>query len=152
MGRMLIAIVCLAAVLGGCSSNLRQVTTRVDSVRIDDQTDQGVRVLVTVVAENPNDTPLPIVKARYEVSLTGGAGGGGAFAFTELPKATLPAHGTQMITLPAAFALNGGDAVGTSYEVAGQLTYEPPGEIRKLLTEYNVPLPTASFKDEGQLP
>ncbi len=148
MGRMLLAMVCLTAVLGGCSSKLHQVTARVDSVRIDQQTDQGVRVLVTVVAENPNDTPLPVVRTRYSVSLAGG----GEFAFTELPKATLPANGTQTITLPAAFALNGADAVGTSYKVVGQLTYEPPGEIRKLLTEYNVPLPSASFKDEGQLP
>ncbi len=133
--------------LGGCSANLRQVTTRVDSVRIDEQTDQGVRVLVTVVAENPNDVPLPIVKARYKVELSGAD----TFTFLELPKATLPAHGTQTITLPAAFALDGANAADLSYRVAGHLTYEPPGEIRKLLTEYNVPLPSASFKDEGRL-
>ena len=147
MSRHVLVILCCVAMLGGCSANLRQVTTRVDSVRIDEQTDQGVRVLVTVVAENPNDVPLPIVKARYKVGLSGG----GEFVFTELPKATLPAHGTQTITLPAAFALDGGSAAGASYQVTGQLTYEPPGEIRKLLTEYNVPLPSASFKDDGAL-
>ena len=147
MGRMVMTMICMAAVLGGCSANLRQVTARVDSVRIDDRTDQGVRVLVTVVAENPNDIPLPIVKAKYEVRVTGAD----AFAFTDLPKATLPAHGTQTITLPAAFAFDGGNAVGASYRVDGQLTYEPPGEIRQLLTEYNVPLPSASFKDDGAL-
>jgi LEA14-like dessication related protein len=152
MSRMVIAIVCVTALLGGCSANLRQVSTRVDSVRVDELTDQGVRVLVTLVAENPNNIPLPIVKAKYKVTLAGISGGGGEFTFTDLPKATLPAHGTQTITLPAAFALNGGNAVGVSYKVAGQLTYEPPGEIRKLLTEYNVPLPSASFKDEGRLP
>lgn len=156
MSRNVFVILCCVAMFGGCSSNLRQVTTRVDSVRIDERTDQGVRVLVTIVAENPNDIPLPIVKARYKVSLSGGAGisggGGGEFAFTDLPKVTIPANGTQTITLPAAFALNGGDAAGRSYQVTGQLTYEPPGEIRKLLTEYNVPLPSASFKAEGALP
>jgi hypothetical protein len=164
MSRMVIAIVCVTALLGGCSANLRQVSTRVDSVRVDELTDQGVRVLVTLVAENPNNIPLPIVKAKYKVTLAGisggvsggkpggRSGGWGEFTFTDLPKATLPAHGTQTITLPAAFALNGGNAAGVSYKVAGQLTYEPPGEIRKLLTEYNVPLPSASFKDEGRLP
>jgi LEA14-like dessication related protein len=148
MGRMIMAVACFAAMLGGCSANLRQVTARVDSVQIDELTDQGVRVLVTVVAENPNDIALPIIRARYEVSLAGG----GTFAFTELPRATLPANGTQTITFPAAFALNGSNAAGTPYKVNGQLTYEPPGEIRKLLTEYNVPLPSASFKEDGRLP
>ncbi len=151
MSRNVFVILCCLAMLGGCSANLRQVTTRVDSVRIDEQTDQGVRVLVTVVAENPNDIPLPIVKAKYRVSLAGLSGGGNEFAFIDLPKATLPAHGTQTITLPAAFALNSENAANLSYQVAGQLTYEPPGEIRKLLTEYNVPLPSASFKDDGAL-
>jgi LEA14-like dessication related protein len=148
MSRTVLLGLCLTALLTGCNTNLRQVATRVDSVRIDERTDQGVRVLVTVIAENPNDIPLPIVKARYKVGLAGG----GEFAFTDLPKATIPAKGTQTITLPAAFALDGGDAVGRSYQVAGQLTYEPPGEIRKLLTEYNVPLPSASFKAQGALP
>jgi LEA14-like dessication related protein len=147
MSRNVLVILCCLAVLSGCSANLRQVTTRVDSVQIDEQTEQGVRVLVTVVAENPNDMQLPIVKAKYKVTLAGG----GEFTFTDLPKATLPANGTQTITLPAAFALDGGDAAGTSYQVTGQLTYEPPGEIRKLLTEYNVPLPSAPFKDDGAL-
>ncbi len=147
MNRMAWLVVCSLAVLTGCSSNLKPVTTRVDSVTVDERTEQGVRVLVTVIAENPNDVALPIVRARYEVDLAGAE----AFAFTELAKATLPAHGTQTITLPAAFATEGGGAAGQSYKVKGQLTYEPPGEIRKLLTEYGVPLPSASFKDDGAL-
>ena len=103
-----------------------------------------MRVLVTVFAENPNDVALPIVRAKYEVELAGAE----AFAFTDLPKATLPANGTQTINLPAAFATDGGSG---NYQVKGQLTYEPPGEVRKLLTEYGVPLPSASFKDNGTL-
>lgn len=140
-------VVCSLVVLTGCSSNLKPVISRVDSVTIDERTEQGVRVLVTVFAENPNDVPLPIVKARYQVEMAGAE----TFAFIELPKATLPAHGTQTITLPAAFATDGGNAAGQTYQVKGQLTYEPPGEVRKLLTEYGFPLPSASFKDGGEL-
>jgi len=148
MNRIVLVVLCLSAVLTGCKSNLRPVTARVDSVRVDDQTEEGVRVLVTVQAENPNDVPLPVVWLWYQVKLDGG----GEFTFTELPKVTLPAHGTQTITLPAAFALDGGDVLGRGYQVQGKATYEPPGEIRKLLTEYNVPLPSAPFKSEGSLP
>jgi len=147
MSRIGWIVMCSLAVLTGCSSNLKPVTTRVDSVTVDERTEQGVRVLVTVLAENPNDVALPIVRARYEVEMAGAE----TFAFTELPKATLPANGTQTITLPAAFATESGNAAGHSYQVKGQLTYEPPGEIRKLLTEYGVPLPSASFKDDGAL-
>jgi len=140
-------VVCSLALMTGCSSNLKPVKARVDSVTVDERTEQGVRVLVTVFAENPNDVPLPIVKARYQVEMAGAE----SFAFTELPKATLPANGTQTITLPAAFATEGGNAAGQLYKVKGQLTYEPPGEIRKLLTEYGVPLPSTAFKDGGEL-
>ncbi len=149
MSRTILLVLCMSVVLTGCSSNLRPVTARVDSVTVDDQTDQGVRLLVTVVAENPNDTPLPVTWVWYKVNLDGG---GDEFTFTELPKATLPAHGTQTITLPAAFARGGGEAAGDRYQVTGHVTYHPPGEIRKLLTEYKVPLPSAAFADEGVLP
>ena len=148
MARNVIGIVCLAMVLGGCGVNLRQVATRVDSIQIDEQTDEGVRVLVTVVAENPNDIPLPIVQAKYEVEVVGAK----TFKFTDLPTATIPPHGTQTITLPAALAMSGGDASGHLYKITGSLVYEPPGEIRKLLTEYGVSLPAASFKSRGELP
>jgi LEA14-like dessication related protein len=148
MARNLIGIVCLALVLGGCGVNLRQVATRVESVVIDEQTDEGVRVLLTVVAENPNDMALPIVQAKYEVALPGAQ----TFKFTDLPKATIPANGSQTITLPAALALAGTDATGEIYKVTGSLVYEPPGEVRKLLTEYGVSLPAASFKSTGTLP
>jgi hypothetical protein len=148
MARSVIGIISLAVVLGGCGANLRQVATRVDSVRIDEQTDEGVRVLVTLVAENPNEIALPIVRARYEVSLPGSE----PFRFTDLPAATLPAFGTQTITLPAALTYGDGEATGELYVVSGTLVYEPPGEIRKLLTEYGVPLPSASFRSRGSLP
>lgn len=149
MFRIVIGIVCLSAVLTGCSANLHQVKARVDSVAVSEQTDEGVRVLVTITAENPNDVALPIVRAKYEVELPGS--GVEKFEFTDLPKATVPANGTQTITLPAAFALNGGDASSRAYKVDGHLTYEPPGEVRKLLTEYGVPLPSAGFESEGAL-
>ncbi len=148
MVRNIIGIVCLALLVGGCTSNLKPVSARVDSVRIDEQTAEGVRVLVTVVAENPNDVPLPVVRAKYEVDLAGAE----PFKFTDLPAVSVPANGVQTVTLPAALAKGGGDAAGTSYRVSGGLIYEPPGEIRKLMTEYGIPLPSASFKDEGTLP
>ncbi|GAB4107974.1 MAG: hypothetical protein Kow00105_13000 [Phycisphaeraceae bacterium] len=147
MWRMALGVCCLALTLVGCSSNLKQVIANVDAVRIDSTSDEGVRVLVTVTAENPNEVALPIVRAEYKVALNGAQ----PFEFTDLPKATLPALGTQTLTFPAAFALNGKHEQHT-YQVEGRLIYEPPGEIRKLLTEYGVPLPSASFSDEGTLP
>ncbi len=150
MARNIIAILGLALMLGGCGVALQPVSTRVDSVQIDEQTDEGVRLLVTVIAENPNDIPLPIVRAKYQVELPGA--GVETFKFTDLPMATMPAKGKQTITLPAAIAMSGGNATGQQVKVNGQLTYEPAGEIRKLMTEYGVPLPSSGFRSQGELP
>ena len=98
MARNIIAILGLALMLGGCGVALQPVSSRVDSVQIDEQTDEGMRLLVTVIAENPNDIPLPIVRAKYQVELPGA--GVETFKFTDLPMATMPAKGKQTITLP----------------------------------------------------
>jgi len=147
MARNAIVILCFALLLGGCASKLKPVAAHVDSVRVDERTAEGVRVLVMVVAENPNDVALPIVRAKYTVELPGA--GAEPFRFTDLPMATIPANGVQTVTLPAALATDTVEA--GDYQVRGTLVYEPPGEIRKLLTEYGVPLPSASFKAQGAL-
>ena len=140
-----------AAVLGllllaGCSFDAP--TARVVSVEPAAITDDGVRLLVTVELDNPNDVDVPLPWTQYKVKLDGSE----SFAFATLPAASLPPLGTQRVPLPAAFARRDTEAVaGRSYAVSGSVTYEPPGALRKLLTEYRIPLPTVGFADEGEL-
>lgn len=127
----------------GCTNNLASPVARVSDVRVVQQTDQGSRVEVDVELTNPNSTPLPLVRSSYTVS----AGAGQAYHSTERLNRTLPGKGKQVVTLPAVFT----GAVGGSYNVSGGVTYEPPGEMRKLLTESYYPLPSVGFSGSGSM-
>lgn len=144
MRKALLLVVMLSA---GCAG-LQRPTAQVAGVSAAERTPHGVRVEFTVALENPNDTPLPIRETRYTVDLEQA----GDFTFTDKTAATIPANGVQTLTLPAAFALPGEDgAVGRGYRITGTAVYEPPGELRRLLTESHIPLPSADFSASGTL-
>ncbi|MCX5660035.1 MAG: LEA type 2 family protein [Planctomycetota bacterium] len=151
--RPLAFLVALTALtlLGGCS-NFRTYdspTASVVGVKLVKQTEQASRVEVTVALENPNDVPLPLTKSDYTVEL-----GGRSYSATDVPARTIPAHGRQEVMIPAVVTTAGGGGSGgpgSSYRVDGSITYEPPGEIRKLLTDSYIPLPSVSFTRSGQL-
>jgi uncharacterized lipoprotein len=142
--RLILSVV--VALLAGCSS-LQTPTGVVTAVRPTAATAEGARVEVTVELINPNDIPLPLLRTDYTVTLEGV----GTFTFHDPTDRTLPAGGTQAVVLPAAFAKDGGQVGGVPYRVTGNITYEPPGEVRKVLTESGIPLPTVSFAASGRL-
>ncbi len=129
--------------LTGCVSS---PSAKVTDVVVEERTSQGTRLVVIVELTNPNATALPLPKADYEVSVDGA----GSFSFQVIPDATLPGKGVQTIRFPAALA-GGRSLAGRSYNVSGSIFYEPPGEVRRLLTEYRVPLPSAGFSKSGTL-
>ncbi len=132
--------------LTGCS--VKAPTARVVAVDTDRVTEQGARVLVTVELTNPNDVALPLPKTRYRVAVEGAE----PFAFETPPALALPPLETQLLTLPAAFATPDAAAMaGRPYEVTGAVTYQPPGQLRLLLSEYHIPLPTSRFSGSGTL-
>ena len=151
MRRFCVSIVIgMAVCMNGCAVVNPVATPRaqVMAVTLEEQAEEGTRLLVSVELTNPNDVDLPLVGAHYTVSVGGVRG-----AFDDKPNRTLPAGGRQTIELPAAVVLardafNLGEA---TYAVRGAIRYEPPGEIRKLLTEAGVPLPEAQFSDSGEL-
>ena len=128
----------------------------VTAVRLTEHTGEGMRIEITVELTSKCEVPLPLVAADYTLSL----GGKRPVAFSNTPNRTLPAGGTQTVTLPAVVAVaqaGSGDSVegigaaGAPVTIAGSITYEPPGEIRLLMTESKVPLPSVSFRYSGQL-
>ena len=121
---------------------------QVEAVKVVDQTEQGARIEITVMLTNTASVALPLVDASYSVSIDGQK----AVMFNNRPNRTIPAGGTQTVTLPTVVAVTGdGPLAGRSVAVAGSLTYEPPGEIRQLITESSIPLPSASFRYRGEL-
>ena len=121
---------------------------QVDSVKVVDQTDQGARIEITVTLTNTADAALPLVDANYTVSVDGQE----PVTFENRPNRTIPVGGTQTVVLPLVIAISGdGPLAGRSVAATGSLIYEPPGEIRELMTESNIPLPSASFRYRGVL-
>ena len=85
---MLAATLCLS----GCKMffALEKPIARVQSVTLDEQTEHGSRVLVTVELANPNDVALPLVDAQYTLSL---APGSRVIRLRDAPNRTLPSKG-----------------------------------------------------------
>jgi hypothetical protein len=141
------ALTSLALFLSGCSGTpgFEYPTAKVASVRVDQQSDQGVRVVVVVNLNNPNDYPLPLVEGSYTVNLAGI----GAFSDSAKSERTLPSRGTETVELPAAFATHGQSAAGCSYEVHGSVTCNPPSAFRALMSDLYIPLPSTYISSSG---
>ncbi len=148
MKQFLPLLLTLAALtLTGCAfSGIKAPQARVEAVRLVEQTEQGARVEVTLALTNPNDKALPLNRTEYSVKLSEG----GSYRFSDESNRTLPAKGTQTILLPAAFATDG-NINGAAYEVRGDVSYTPPGQLRRSLTESGLPLPTVNFSQKGKL-
>lgn len=128
----------------GCSIDLPPKAT-VTGVEVTEQSPQGSVVMLTVELENPNDVDLPLPKAQYSIHIEQI----GTFNFIEVPDVALPRKGRQIVRLPAAFDAT--NLEGRKFDVSGGVTYYPPGEIRRLLTEYQIPLPFSLFGRSGTL-
>jgi hypothetical protein len=135
----------------GC--NIQQFVTvpatpvaEVKDVAIASQSSDGTTVRITVELRNPGDLALPLPEASYTLAIDGQS----SYSFRDRPNRTLPAGGTQTVDLIAAVPVQVAAAAG--YQVTGTIRYEPPGEIRTILTESYVPLPGSSFSSRGNLP
>lgn len=140
--------------LGGCQETGRKKryfdivtapTARVVDVKIVEAGPQAVRVAVTVEMTNRDDVALPLTMADYYVDLPGSK----TYRSSQRPLASIPAKGTQQFQLTAALPVSG--EAPSTYRVGGTIEYEPPGEIRMLLTESGVPLPRVGFQGAGEL-
>lgn len=130
----------------GCAGG-GEPTVDVQRAVVADRTVEGARVEVTLQIDNPTDHALPVRAVDYRITVAEA----GTFAMTDQPAIALPPNGQQTLILPAAFANGDTDWVGRRVDVTGSLHYQPPGQIRELLTEYRFPLPSASFSATGAL-
>ncbi len=137
--------------MGGC--HLADPGARVLGVEVTQQSPQGVRLDVVVELENPSDEPLPLVESEYTLTIDSV----GEFESADRPHRTMPTArrgdngepGRQVIRLPVAYAMPGHSPLGMTYRVEGSVSYRPPGEIRALLSEAKLPLPTVTFNGSG---
>lgn len=112
----------------------------VAAVELVEVSPQGASARIVIDLTNTNDEPMPLKLARYRLSL-----GGASYAGNTRANVTVPADGGVTLTLTGAVA----GAPGDTYDVSGAIEYQPPGEIRELLTDFNYPLPTINFRGTG---
>jgi len=122
-------------------------TARVVALTLTDQTDTGFRVEAVVELTNDNRVALPLVNTHYEITV----GNAGTLSLVEASNKTIPAHGKQLLTLPASFAWDGPAPAGAPWVVKGRVSYHPPGELRQIMTETKIPLPRLEFHSQGSL-
>ncbi len=165
--RVALVLVLLAVAMSGGCAWYNPVPTpgaAVKSATLANQTGDASRVEVVIELSNESPTPLPLVQCDYTINVAGV----GSFSFSDKPNRTLPGRprdpgattpgavgaagdGLQQLILPASFAAGGQNVKGAAYQVSGSVTYEPPTEMRKLLTDSYVPLPTVQFSGNGTI-
>jgi len=145
--RRLPAYALITTIMMGCSS-LQTPTAEVVSIERGPRSDQGAVVNVTVRMANPNDVQLPVHETTYRVELDGAKE---IFELTFHPPVTMPVSGEQLVTFPAAFAIKQDDLTGRRVAVSGSIHYQPPGEIRQVLTDMKFPLPHIAFRADTAL-
>lgn len=129
------------------SPDLKAMVVEKVDVKLAGQSSEAAKLDVTLTINNPNGTALPLVKTDMTVSI----GSLGQASTQYLLHRTVPANGTQTITIPVVILTSEQITAGTSFSAKGVVSYEPPGELRKLMTESNVPLPAVVFDLQGQM-
>lgn len=138
-------------VLAGCSIRVPRYIhvdtpgATVTAVAVTKVSQEGARVEVTVELHNPNEHALPLRVSHYTLRIDGF----GETTLRDQPPVTVPAHGSRRMVLPASLVTDGQPLQGQAYAFSGMVTYEPPGEIRRVLTDSGLPLPSASFRSDG---
>lgn len=140
--------VTIAAVLAGGCSSYEAPNLKVVDARVSERSAEGVVLMFTLDAENPNEEGLPLRTVDYRVSLEGRE----VFQGTRSAEATLRRYGTQQIRLPAVVALSepATSLSAADYRIEGTLRYITPGEIAEILFDAGVRQPGVAFSGEGK--
>ena len=149
-------VLAFATALAGCGTTASPIDAepraRVVAVRETAATPQGFRVLATVEATNPGPVELPVRSADIRLTIEGV----GTFTTLAEPAVALPPEGRVTFDVAAAYPRTGKasrvpTATGRAWDGRIALTVEPPGEIRAILTESGVPLPTVTASGRGRV-
>ncbi|MCC6675999.1 MAG: LEA type 2 family protein [Phycisphaerales bacterium] len=138
----------LTGVLAGGCSSYEAPNLKVVEARVSERSAEGVVLMFTLDAENPNEEGLPLRSVDYRVLLDGRE----VFTGTRSAEATLRRYGTQQIRLPAVVAMTdpGAVAPAANYRIEGTLSYITPGEIAEILFDAGVRQPSVGFSGEGK--
>ena len=126
--------------------SLQSMTIKTVEVKLVEQSDEAARFDVTITIANPNTTPLPLGVATVDLEVQDH----GKASTRYLLHRTVPANAEQTATVPVVIVTKTPVSAGTQYGSRGTVSYQPPGEFRKIMTDSKVPLPTVTFNTTGQ--
>ncbi|XAL99826.1 hypothetical protein OT109_00250 [Phycisphaeraceae bacterium D3-23] len=140
-----VAAALCALVLSGCSGlqGIERPTVEVVDARVVEQSARGASLAVTLRVVNPNVKELAMPRVTCDLDVDGA----GRFTFTDVPYATVPGRGEQVVMLPA--AVLGSELTGRRYTVRGTVVFAPEGQLRRVFTDIGVPLPRTAFEGAG---
>ncbi len=133
--------------LGGC---FRIVKPEIDvvSMRVAEQTPEGVVVDVELAAANRTKKDLKPHTMRYWLTLDGKR----VFEGRRSPQATFSALGVQNFTAPIAIAAEDIPETGTAqYEFRAVITFLSPGPLAKVFFDLNLRNPRVVTQERGEI-
>lgn len=133
------AVVLFGLLLPACSSGSAAPRFQLVSARAAERTDEGVRIEIIVVGENPNDHELSLGEAKYTIT----ANGVPIYSGAASPEVTLPRYGRVEMTLPAAVPLARFPGDAGTIAINGWIEYLPPGPFAELLYDAGLRRPTS---------
>ena len=135
--------------LGGCGGVKAPAVpvapeARVLAVRVVETGPEATRLSMRVVMVNPDDSALPLVDARYQLTVDGKT-----YATRTEPNATAPAGGRVEFELPA--VVEGRVRPGSQWSARGRLEMKPLRDFGQLVLGLLQLRPSAPMAGSGRL-
>ncbi|NRA56746.1 MAG: hypothetical protein HRU13_01320 [Phycisphaerales bacterium] len=140
----LVAIVLMAALLGGC---VTRPTARVEIAEVAGTTEEAVVLTCTIIASNAGETELPLRMVDYTLVIEGRR----VFRGRRSAEATLSRQAEHSIELPVPVLWADLPEGEVEFRLEGQLGYTLPGIFLEAMYDARLYRPTVGFEYEGTL-
>ena len=120
----------------------------VTDVAMTAESEEAYVLTFTLEGENTNKDPLPLRHVSYHLTLEDQR----VFTGRRSAQVTLPAHGSETISLPVSIPAEGGPPPGgatATDRIAGSIEYIGPGSIAELLFDSRIRVPKTDFGESG---
>lgn len=138
--------------LAGCSM-YRPPSVAVGEAMLVDETDEALRLDITLDLTNPNNEPLELIRFEYSVSIDGVS----VYRAKRAAEATLSASGGKRLTLPAVVRFDRvpwGESARpqeVGWSIRGSLLYITPGALAEALLDTGVRKPRTRLAGSGRV-
>jgi hypothetical protein len=130
-----VVMLAMAGSMGGCMS-------RGPELSAGKGVQSGGEVIIPIAAANKSQTPIPLRKLEYTVSIDGGA----PVTVTRSALATVHSQTMQTLELPVPASPG-----ARTYAITGELVYVPARKFWKVMYDEEIYRPGVSFSFQGEI-